>query len=423
MNILKSRVLLTKTKSAAKLCVVPGKYMSSTFNFYDIPFSTEMKFKSHNEKISAFRVMDENGKILNKKYDNIDKEKLLKIFKAMVTNHEADKIFNMAQRQNRISFYMTSIGEEASTVGSAAGVKDTDVIYPQYREVGSLIYRGYTVKQMANQLKGNHYDVGKGRQMPVHYGSTEHNFVTVSSPLTTQVPQAAGAGYVYRINNQDKIALTYFGDGAASEGDFHSAMNFAATLRSQTLFYCRNNMFAISTPVYEQFAGDGIAARGIAYGMHTIRVDGCDLFAVYNAIKEAREIIVTEKRPALIEAIAYRGGDHSTSDFADLYRNKEEMERINELLKKLSNPIERLKNYLLDKGWIAKDYSDKIREELIVEIRESLKEATNEPYSSIDELFNDVYKEIPQHIKEQKQELFDHLSQYGEHYKLNEFKK
>jgi 2-oxoisovalerate dehydrogenase E1 component alpha subunit len=150
--------------------------------------------------------------------------------------------------------------------------------------------------------------------MPIHYGSKEHNIVTVSSPLCTQVPQASGAGYQYRIKGQDRIAVTYFGDGSASEGDFHSALNFAATLRSQTLFYCRNNMYAISTPVDDQYAGDGIAVRGVAYGMPSIRVDGNDLFAIYAATKAAREIIIKEQRPVLIEAISYRIGDHSTSD-------------------------------------------------------------------------------------------------------------
>ena len=114
----------------------------------------------------------------------------------------------------------------------------------------------------------------------------------------------------------DRIAVTYFGEGAASEGDFHSALNFAATLRSQTLFYCRNNMYAISTPIDDQYAGDGIVVRGVAYGMPSIRVDGNDLFAIYHATEEARKLIVKEKRPVLIEAISYRIGDHSTSDFS-----------------------------------------------------------------------------------------------------------
>jgi|Transcript_3490 2-oxoisovalerate dehydrogenase E1 component alpha subunit len=155
-----------------------------------------------------------------------------------------------------------------------------------------------------------------GKQMPIHYGSRDMNIVTVSSPLCTQVPQASGAGYNYRVRGDDRIAVTYFGEGAASEGDFHPALNFAATLRCQTLFYCRNNMYAISTPIDDQYAGDGIVARGVAYGMPSIRVDGNDLFAIYFATKQAREIIIREKRPVLIEAISYRVGDHSTSDFS-----------------------------------------------------------------------------------------------------------
>lgn len=392
-------------------------------SFYDIPFSTTMKFKKDYPKIQAFRVMDEEGNIINKKYENISKDKLLRIFNAMVTNSEADKIFNMAQRQNRISFYMTSNGEEASTVGSVAAIEDHDLIYPQYREQGALIYRGYTIKQMANQLRGNQYDVGKGRQMPVHYGSNELNYVTVSSPLGTQIPQASGSGYTYRINGEDRIAMTFFGDGAASEGDFHSAMNFAATLRAQTLFFCRNNMFAISTPVDEQFAGDGMAARGIAYGMNTIRVDGNDLFAVYNACKEARKMIIEEQAPCLVEAISYRGGDHSTSDFAELYRNEKEMKKVNDLIAKLADPITRLKNYLESKKWIEENYIADIRKKLVVEIRDALKDATKEPFPPIDELFGDVYHEMPQHLKEQKAEMYEHLEKYGEHYDLDQFKK
>lgn len=141
--------------------------------------------------------------------------------------------------------------------------------------------------------------------------------------------------------------MAYFGEGAASEGDFHSALNFAATLRCQTLFYCRNNMYAISTPIDDQYAGDGIAVRGIAYGMPTIRVDGNDLFAIYTATKQAREMIIRDKRPVLIEAISYRVGDHSTSDYSAAYRNETEMQKWTDLLAKFSNPISRLEKYLL----------------------------------------------------------------------------
>jgi 2-oxoisovalerate dehydrogenase E1 component alpha subunit len=159
-----------------------------------------------------------------------------------------------------------------------------------------------------------------------------------------------------RIKNEDRIAVTYFGEGAASEGDFHAGMNFAATLRCQTLFYCRNNMYAISTPIDDQYAGDGVAIRGVAYGMPSIRVDGNDIFAVYAATQRARELIIAEKRPVLIEAISYRVGDHSTSDFSQAYRNDTEMKKWKELLKGIKNPIERLERYMLSKNLIKPDF-------------------------------------------------------------------
>lgn len=171
-------------------------------------------------------------------------------------------------------------------------------------------------------MVGNAEDLGKGRQMPVHYGSRDLNICTVSSPLGTQIPNASGAGYNYRIRGDDRIAVTYFGEGAASEGDFHSALNFASTLRCQTLFICRNNGYAISTPIDDQYAGDGIAPRGLSYGMHTIRVDGNDVLAVSIATEKARELIMKEKRPVLIETMSYRGGDHSSSDASGTYRNE-----------------------------------------------------------------------------------------------------
>ncbi len=111
-------------------------------------------------------------------------------------------------------------------------------------------------------------------------------------------------------------------------------------------------MYAISTPIDDQYAGDGIAVRGIAYGMPTIRVDGNDIFAIYNACKTAREIIIKEKRPALVEAISYRVGDHSTSDFSQRYRDEKEMQKWKELLTKFKSPIERFERYLTKRGLV-----------------------------------------------------------------------
>jgi 2-oxoisovalerate dehydrogenase E1 component alpha subunit len=164
-------------------------------------FTNDLFFRSSFEKIKCFRVMDSEGNIADKKYQNlIDKDKLKKMYDTMVTINEADQVFNQAQRQARISFYMTQTGEEATNIGSAAALESQDVIFPQYRESGAFLWRGFSIQQMAHQLCGNYKDLGQGKQMPVHYGSRDLNIVTVSSPLCTQVPQASGAGYKYRIN-------------------------------------------------------------------------------------------------------------------------------------------------------------------------------------------------------------------------------
>lgn len=158
-------------------------------DLFEHKFTNDMNFQSSFDKIKTFRVMDEEGNIINKKYEgSIDDETLKRMFKTMVMINEADVVFNQAQRQSRISFYMTQLGEEAAGVGSAAGVKDHDLIFPQYREAGAFLWRGFSIMQMAHQLTANHLDYGKGRQMPVHYGSKNLNIVTVSSPLCTQVP-------------------------------------------------------------------------------------------------------------------------------------------------------------------------------------------------------------------------------------------
>jgi 2-oxoisovalerate dehydrogenase E1 component alpha subunit len=392
-------------------------------DFFKQYFDTQITFKSSSEKFKCFRVMDSNGDIINPVYENIPKYIALRIFSTMVMIRECDARFNLAQREGKISFYMTSHGEEASSSASTAALSDDDVIYPQYREASCLLYRGFTIQEMANQLAGNKLDYGKGRQMPVHYGSNKLNYHTVSSPLCTQVPQASGAGYFFRIKNLNKISVTYFGDGAASEGDFHAALNFASTLRSQTLFFCRNNMYAISTPVDDQYNGDGIAIRGIAYGIPSIRVDGNDVFAVYNAIKEARNIIINEKTPVLVESMTYREGDHSTSDFSKAYRNDEEMKKWTEYLESIGSPIKRFYNYLLKKNWITDDEYNAIQLKAKEEVRASLKQALQVPKPSIHSLFEDVYENVPKHLEEQYESLTRHLEKYSDKYNLQNYDK
>ena len=390
---------------------------------YKYNYVNQLKVTESFNKLDVFRVLDSKGKMIDKKFDTIPKDISLKIFKTMAQTRNYDVRFNMAQREGKISFYMTGTGEEAAVTGSVAALEMEDVIYPQYRESGVYVYRGYTIQDLANQLTGNYLDPGKGRQMPVHYTASKLNIQSVKSPLSTQLPQVAGAGYHFRVQNLNKICVTYFGEGSASEGDFHPALNFAATLGSQSLFFCRNNKYAISTPSDEQYAGDGIAVHGVAYGIASMKVDGNDPIAVYHSVKKAREYILEKKKPFVIEAITYRVGDHSTSDYSKMYRTEEEMKKWGNLLNEIGDPIERYLAYLKDKNWMTDNEYKTMIEEVQVDVRESLKKAMATKKPSIDSMFDDVYETLPNILNEQKQEMREHIAKYKDKYDLEQYDK
>jgi 2-oxoisovalerate dehydrogenase E1 component alpha subunit len=320
-----------------------------------IPFVTRLETHPPESQapIPVFRVMDEDGSVRpGAAAPSADRDTCLRMYSTMVRLQVMDTVFYEAQRQGRISFYMTNWGEEGIHIGTAMALRDDDDVFAQYREAGVLMWRGFTLQNFADQLFANVDDLGKGRQMPVHYGSARLHFHTISSPLTTQLPQAAGAAYACKLEGKGRVVACYFGDGAASEGDAHAAMNMAATLGAPVIFVCRNNGYAISTPVKEQYAGDGIAARGLAYGMHTIRVDGNDVWAVHAATAAARDIASGADgsgvcKPVLLEAMSYREGHHSTSDDSTRYRTVEEIKSWREQ----SNPVRRLRAFLEAKGW------------------------------------------------------------------------
>ena len=342
---------------------------------------------------------------------SLDKETAQKIFHTMQFIRVLDERMIAAQRQGRISFYLACTGEEASTIASAAALSPEDMIMSQYREQGALAYRGYTTEEFMNQMFSNEKEPNKGRQMPIHYGAEKLNFMTISSPLGTQIPQAAGYAYGQKMAGQEAITICYFGEGAASEGDFHAGVNMAAVLNCPAIFFCRNNGYAISTPAEEQFKGDGIASRGIGYGVKTIRVDGNDVLAVYAATQKAREIALAENCPVLIESMSYRLAAHSTSDDPTGYRSREEEAKWRE-----KDPIARMALWLASKGWLDEEANEKEVEAMRQDVLQELKRVEQVPVCKIDEIVTDVYDEVPWHLKDQLAELKEHISKYPEHY-------
>ncbi|KAI8826437.1 thiamine diphosphate-binding protein [Chytriomyces cf. hyalinus JEL632] len=376
-------------------------------------FTEKMTFLSDYPTIPTYRVLDLDGKVIVPDQDpKLDKDECLKIYRTMISLNQMDMIMYEAQRQGRISFYMTNYGEEGTHLGTAAALTNDDVIFGQYREAGALIYRGFSIQQCMHQCYSNEKDLGKGRQMPVHYGSKELNIQTISSPLGTQIPQAAGAAYALKREGKDACVVCFFGEGAASEGDFHAALNIAATTEAPVVFFCRNNGYAISTPAREQYRGDGIASRGHGYGMHTIRVDGNDILAVYNVVKEARRIAIEEHKPVLIEALTYRVGHHSTSDDSSAYRPKKE---VSDWMKQ-DAPINRFRKYIQDQQWWSDEQELALKKQVRAEVLECFAEAEKLKKPAVSNLFTDVYDELPWNLVEQKEKLEALMKKYPSHY-------
>lgn len=363
-------------------------------------------------RIPMYQVLDKDGKVHKEaKAPKLDKELALKMFSTMQFIRVLDERMIAAQRQGRISFYLSSLGEEAASIGSAAALKFEDMIMGQYREQGSLAFRGFSVEQFMNQLFSNAKDLGKGRQMPVHYGCAELNFMTISSPLGTQIPQATGYAYGQKQDKTGTCTLVYFGEGAASEGDFHAGLNMASVLKVPVIFFCRNNGYAISTPVSEQLAGDGIAPRGIGYGMKTIRVDGNDILAVYAATQEARRLAVEENEPVLIEAMSYRMAGHSTSDDPSGYRTRDEESAWRDKC-----PLKRFRQYMLSKGWITEEDADAQQQSVKEAVLAALKEAEQVPVPALNEIIEDVYDTPTAQLEEQLEALKAHVRKYPDAY-------
>jgi pyruvate dehydrogenase E1 component alpha subunit len=326
---------------------------------------------------------------------------LLRLYRAMVMNRALDERMVTLQRQGRIGFYIGSIGEEATVLGSAAAMQAQDWIFPCYREHGAALLRGMPLATFLCDLLGNAGDAMKGRQMPCHEAWRPGRFTSISSPIATQIPQAVGAAWAARLKGDDMVALTWFGEGATSANDFHTGLNFAGVRRIPVVFVCRNNGWAISVPRERQTASETIAQKAIGYGMHGERVDGNDLLAVYAATRRARVRAAAGEGPTLLECVTYRLEGHSTSDDPRAYRPADLVEPW-----KRKDPILRLRRHLAWRGLLDDAADARVREEIREEIQRALRESEAFPAKPpLATLFEDVYEEPLWQQREQLREL------------------
>lgn len=345
------------------------------------------------------QILETSGKLKGKE-PALSREQLLHFYKMMVLTRTLDDRALKLQRAGRIGFYVSCLGQEASAVGAAGALQKDDWVFPTYRDPGMALTMGASIADMLHQCFGNAKDLTKGRQMPVHYSFVKPRFVSISSPIGTQLSQAVGAAMAMQLRKKKTLALAGMGDGGTSSNDFHSAMNFAAVYKAPVIFFCQNNRWAISVPYEKQTGSETIAQKAVAYGMPGIRVDGNDVLAVYQAVKEAGDRARKGQGPTFIEAVTFRMGSHSSSDDWTRYRDKKEVE---EWAKK--DPISRFQKYLAGKKlWnekVEKDTQDWATEQLTAAIREA--ESAGAP--SMATMFEDVYAQMTPQLREQWEEL------------------
>ena len=352
------------------------------------------------------RVLDDDGQAVGPWDPRLDADTLRKMLADMKTVRVFDDRMYRAQRQGKTSFYMKCAGEEAIAIAAAAAMDPEDMHFPTYRQQGLLIARGYPLVTMMNQIYSNAGDPLHGRQLPIMYSDKAHGFFSISGNLGTQYPQAVGWAMASAIKGDSRIAMGWIGDGATAEGDFHSALTFAAVYQAPVILAVVNNQWAISS--FSGIAGAEqatFASRAIGYGIAGLRVDGNDALAVYAAVRWASERARTNGGPTLIEFFTYRAEGHSTSDDPTGYRPKGEPDAW-----PLGDPIARLKAHLVAIGEWDDERDAALDSEIDATVRAAQKDAEKQGilpqqgFDNIGSMFEDVFADVPWHIAEQRDE-------------------
>lgn len=355
------------------------------------------------------RVLDDDDQAVGAWDPKLDADRLRGMLRNMALTRAFDERLHRAQRQGKTSFYMKCTGEEAVSIGASAAMHHDDMVFPSYRQQGILISRGYPLIEMVNQIYSNSADKLKGRQLPIMYSAPEHGFFTISGNLATQFPQAVGWAMASAIRGDTRISSAWCGEGSTAEGDFHSAMTFAAVYNAPCILNVVNNQWAISS--FSGFAGaerTTFAARAIGYGIAGLRVDGNDALAVFAANQWAAQRARINQGPTLIEYFTYRAEGHSTSDDPSAYRSAQEREEW-----PLGDPITRLKRNLIAIGEWDEDRHAAMDLELAEQVKSATKEAEKNGvlghgmHQPFETMFQDVFEELPWHLKEQSEQALE----------------
>jgi pyruvate dehydrogenase E1 component alpha subunit len=350
-------------------------------------------------KVDYLSILDEKGQLDKELEPEIPDELLLKLHRYMVLGRNFDARMLSLQRQGRLGTFAPTTGQEASQLGAVANLRPSDWFVPAFRETVAEMWRGRTMEGVLLTY-GGYNEGGKGQ-------TGEDKNLPLAIPVGTHIVHAAGIGWAIKYRKKEDVAMTFFGDGATSEGDFHEGMNAAGVFQLPVIFVCQNNQWAISVPRSKQTRSETLAQKALAYGFSGIQVDGNDVLAVYAAAREAVERARSGKGPTMIECVTYRMKMHTTADDPKRYRKEEEVKTWEK-----KDPITRFQKYLKEKGFLSDEKIKDLEGQIEEEIKKAVEKAEEQMKSLTDPLymFEHVYAEPPANLKQQKQELAEEMS-------------
>lgn len=324
-----------------------------------------------------------------------DRETVVSLYRAIMLTRTFDEKAVSLQRTGRLGTFASSLGQEAVSVGAASAMRTDDVFLPSFREQGGQLWRGVSMVEL--------FQFWGGDERGSDFAGPRGDF-SISIPVASHIPHACGVALALKLGGDDRAALTVFGDGATSKGDFYEAVNLAGVWDLPVVFVIANNQWAISVPRDRQTASRTLAQKAVAAGIAGIQVDGNDVFAVRQVVSEALDLARRKRKPTLIEALTYRMSDHTTADDARRYRADEEVSPHWH-----QDPLTRLRNFLTTTLDWSRD-----EEEALIEDCRAVVDTAAEAYLALPsprpvEMFDSLYAVLPEAFVAQR----DDVARYG----------
>jgi pyruvate dehydrogenase E1 component alpha subunit len=342
------------------------------------------------------QVINPEGKVVDEAaLKTISDEEMFSMYRFMVLTKLWNQKALSLQRQGRLGTLASVRGQEAANVGMGMALGPNDWLVPAFREFGAMIVRGVSLESLFLHWGGDE----RGARPPE--GS---HMLPVCITVGSHLPHAAGIAWGAKIRGEKIAVMSSSGDGSTSQGDFYEALNFAGVFKLPVVFVIQNNHWAISLPVEKQTATETLAEKACAANVEGARVDGNDVLAVYLTVKRFLDRARSELKPALVELVTYRLGDHTTSDDAARYRKEEELQSWVQ-----KDPIDRMRKFLAaHRGW-SDEKDSLLTDECSAEVEQAVKDYEATAGRKPTAIFDHLYAEMPWHLKEQKQEMLRFL--------------